>query len=38
MRNQAVIPLKSGQIPPMYPTLWWTNWRDKLVEFSNMVR
>ena len=23
---------------PAYPTLWWTNWRDKLVEFSNMVR
>jgi hypothetical protein len=38
MRDQAVIPLKSGQIPPMYPTLWWINWRDKLVEFSNMVR
>lgn len=29
--RQAVIPIKSGQIPPMYPKLYWTNWRDKLL-------
>ena len=35
--TQAVMPLKSGQIPPMYPKLYWVNYRDALVEFSNRV-
>ena len=30
--RQAVIPIKSGQIPPMYPQLYWTNWRDKILK------
>ena len=29
LEEQAVMPLKSGQVPPMYPTLWWVNWFDK---------
>lgn len=31
---QAVMPLKSGQKPPMYPTLSWTNWRTALETWS----
>lgn len=30
----SVIPLKSGQIPPMYPKLWEVNWQDKLIDLS----
>lgn len=30
--RQSVIPIKSGQIPPMYPQLYWTNWRDKILK------
>lgn len=29
--RQAVVPIKSGQIPPMYPALYWTNWRDRIL-------
>ena len=29
-----VVPLKSGQMPPMYPKLWLVNWPDKLVALS----
>lgn len=36
--TQAVMPLKSGQIPPMYAKLHWTNWRPKIVEFSKDVK
>lgn len=32
--NQAVIPLKSNQTPPMYAKLNWTNHRDGLAAFS----
>lgn len=32
--EQAVIPLKSGQIPPMHAALHWTNWRGKMEDFS----
>ena len=32
--NGDVVPLKSGQIPPMYPKLWAVNWQDKLINFS----
>lgn len=31
---QGVVPLKSGQVPPMYAKLHWTNWRKKIVEFT----
>jgi len=31
----AVVPLKSGQMPPMYPKLWLVNWPDKLISLSN---
>jgi hypothetical protein len=33
-REQAVMPLKSGQTPPMYAKLHWTNWTDAIVKFS----
>ena len=32
--RQAVMPLKSGQTPPMYARLHWTNFPDSIVEFS----
>lgn len=32
LERQAVVPIKSGQIPPMYPALYWTNWRDKILK------
>lgn len=32
---QAVMPLKSGQIPAMYAKLHWTNWVDRIVAFSD---
>ena len=38
LREQRVIPLKSGQLPPMYPNLYWVNWRRKLEDFSKQVR
>ena len=34
LRDRAVMPIKSGQIPAMYPRLWWTNWLDKTVKLS----
>jgi hypothetical protein len=34
LEEQAVVPLKSGQIPPLYAKLHWTNWRSKIVEFT----
>lgn len=34
LRTGAVLPLKSGQIPPMYPKLWEVNWQDKLIALS----
>lgn len=38
LQEKDVIPLKSAQYPPMYPTLHWTNWREKIVAFSEDVR
>lgn len=35
LENQDVMPLKSNQIPPMYATLHWTNWRNKIVSFTD---
>lgn len=35
LADQAPITLKSGQFPPMYAVLHWTNWRDRLALFSN---
>jgi hypothetical protein len=32
--DQAVMPLKSGQMPPMYAALHWVNWKQKIVDFS----
>ena len=37
LEDQAVIPLKSGQFPPMYATLHWTNWVSKIEEFSKCL-
>lgn len=34
LQEQRVLKLKSGQTPPMYAKLHWTNWRDKIVQFS----
>ena len=38
LEYQAVMPLKSNQIPPMYPVLIWTNHRAKLDAFSKHLR
>lgn len=38
LRKKAVMPLKSGQTPPMYALLHWTNWRSKIVAFSDGIR
>ena len=35
--DMAVMPLKSGQIPPMYAALHWVNWPDKLLAFSEKM-
>ncbi len=34
LQNQSVMPLKSGQIPPMSAKLHWTNWRPILEKWS----
>jgi hypothetical protein len=34
LRDRAVMPIKSGQIPFAYPRLYWVNWIDKLVQLS----
>lgn len=33
--DNAIIPLKSGQEPPIYAKLHWTNWMPKLTSFSD---
>ena len=38
MHQRAVIPLKSGQTPPMYGQMHWTFLRDQIEEFSTQVR
>jgi hypothetical protein len=37
LTDQGVVPLKSGQIPPMYASLHWTNWRPLITQFSEGV-
>jgi hypothetical protein len=37
LHQQAVVPLKSGQVPPMYAKLHWCNWLDKLKTFSTQL-
>jgi hypothetical protein len=32
--KQGVMQLKSGQTPPMYAKLHWTNWKSKIVDFT----
>ena len=34
LKDQSVVRLKSGQIPPMWPRLYMCNWIDKLVTFT----
>ena len=34
LKHQAVMELKSGQMPPMWAKLHWTNWVDKLEAWS----
>lgn len=36
--DQSVMALKSNQIPPMYAKLHWTNWRQKIVDFSEHLK
>ena len=38
LQTQSVIPLKSGQIPPLYGKLHWTNWRQRIELFSKNIR
>lgn len=38
LRDQAVMPLKSNQIPRMYASLHWTHWRDKIVDFTRNIK
>ena len=38
LKKQAVMQLKSNQVPPMYAKLHWTNWRDKIVSFSTNIQ
>lgn len=37
LTNKQVMPLKSGQTPPMYARLHWTNWRKKIELFSKNI-
>ena len=37
LHNKAVIPLKSGQMPPMYARLHLTNWVEKIVDFTKVM-
>jgi len=37
IKNQSVPPLPSNQIPPMYAKLHWTNWLEKLENFSQFI-
>lgn len=38
LREGAVLPLKSGQIPPLVPKLWGVNYPMKWIEFSDRVQ
>ena len=35
LTENAVMPIKSGQMPPMYPKLYWVNWKDKLNDWTD---
>ena len=35
LQKRAVMQIKSGQTPPMYPRLYWSNWRNLLEAWSN---
>lgn len=35
LQKRSVMQIKSGQTPPTYPRLYWSNWRDKLQAWSN---
>lgn len=37
LSDKAIIPLKSGQIPPMYARLHLTNWVEKIVDFTKIM-
>jgi len=37
LQKQDVMLLKSGQRPPMYAKLHWTNWREKISKFSESI-
>jgi hypothetical protein len=37
LQQQAVIPLKSQQLPPMYPKLWWVNHSERLESWSRAL-
>ena len=37
LKRQEVVRIKSGQWPRMYPQLYWTNWRDKISQFTNQA-
>ena len=34
LMSGAIVPMKSGQLPPMFPRMWLRNWPEKLIEFS----
>tara|TARA_B100001287_G_C22680586_1_gene530129 strand:- start:1160 stop:2176 length:1017 start_codon:yes stop_codon:yes gene_type:complete len=38
IENQAIIPLKSGQIPPIYSPMHLCNHHEKLVDFTNGIK
>jgi hypothetical protein len=37
LRDQAVMPLKSNQMPPLYPKLWWVNAPRRLQAWSRAL-
>lgn len=37
LERMKIVPLKSGQMPPMYAKLHWVNWRDKLLDFTKDI-
>lgn len=38
LKHQAIIKIKSDQLPPMYATLHLVNWRPRLVEFAKVLK
>lgn len=37
LQKRAVMQIKSGQTPPIYPSLYWSNWRNLLEAWSNTL-